>query len=153
MLEAWLDYHRATLELKCEGLSPDQLRERAVPPSALSLLGLVRHMAEVETGWFRRGIAGEEVGPRFYSEADPDGDFNNVDDADPEEAFSAWRDACNRSRAILAGIASLDAHAARQRDGVTFSVRWIVVHMIEEYARHNGHADLLRERLDGSVGD
>jgi uncharacterized damage-inducible protein DinB len=153
MLDAWLDYHRATLAIKCDGLSTQQLRERAVPPSPLSLLGLVRHMAEVERGWFQRAFVNEDTPPLFYSEADPDGDFNNVDDADPEEAFSAWRDACDRARAIAASATSLDEIARNPRNRDQISLRWIMTHMIEEYARHNGHADFLRERIDGTVGD
>jgi uncharacterized damage-inducible protein DinB len=153
MLESWLEYHRATLALKCDGLSAEQLRMRAVPPSTLSLLGLVRHMAEVERSWFQRTIAGREAPPRYYSKADPDGDFDNVDDADPDEAFATWREECDASRHVLAGIVSLDDPALGVRPGESVSVRWIVVHMIEEYARHNGHADLLRQCIDGATGD
>jgi uncharacterized damage-inducible protein DinB len=154
MLEAWLDWQRATLAMKCEGLGDEQLRRRAVPPSTLSLLGLVRHMAEVERGWFRRTLAGEEAPALYYSEADPDGDFDNVDTADPEEAFDAWRWECGRAAELIAGVGSLDQEAARRgRDGAVISVRWILVHMIEEYARHNGHADLLRQCIDGVTGE
>src|SRR5438270_5080421 len=117
MLEAWLEYHRATLAMKCDGLSAEQLRQRAVPPSSLSLLGLVRNMAEVERNWFQRVLAGEEITPLFYSEADPDGDFNNVDDADPEEAFAAWREACERARELAAAAPSLDIVGKRERRG------------------------------------
>jgi uncharacterized damage-inducible protein DinB len=153
MLDAWLDFHRATLAMKCDGLSSEQLRERAVPPSPLSLLGLVRHMAEVERGWFQRAFAGEETPPLFYSDADPDGDFINVDDADPDEAFSAWHEACDRARAIAASAGSLDDIGRNPKNRDQISLRWIMLHMIEEYARHNGHADFLRERIDGVVGD
>lgn len=151
MLETWLDFHRATLAMKCDGLSAEQLRERAVPPSSLSLLGLVRHMAEVERGWFQRTLAGEDVPPLYYSKDDPDGDFDNVDDAEPNEAFAAWQAACDRARELVTATPSLDALATKARDQV--SLRWILVHMIEEYARHNGHADFLRERIDGTTGD
>jgi uncharacterized damage-inducible protein DinB len=151
MLEAWLEFHRATLAMKCDGLSVEQLRERAVPPSSLSLLGLVRHMADVERGWFRRTLSAEDVPPLYYSETDPDGDFDNVDDADPDEALATWRAECERARVLVAAVPSLDTLAARARDPI--SLRWILVHMIEEYARHNGHADFLRERIDGTVGD
>jgi uncharacterized damage-inducible protein DinB len=152
MLEAWLEYHRATLAMKCAGLSAEQLRQRAVPPSTLSLLGLVRHMAEVERGWFRRTLAGEDAPPLYYTKANPDDDFDRVDDADPDEAFAAWYAECDRARTLVAAVPSLDELAARTR-GEQISLRWILVHMIEEYARHNGHADFLRERIDGSVGD
>ena len=153
MLEAWLDYHRVTLEQKCEGVSASKLRERAVPPSTLSLLGLVRHMAEVERNWFRRVFAGEEAPPLYYSEQDPDGDFDGLDEADPNEAFTTWRAECDNGRSLTAAAGSLDQVGKRERRGEEVSLRWILVHMIEEYARHNGHADLLRERIDGVTGD
>ncbi len=152
MLDAWLEYHRATLALKCEGLSTEQLRTRAVPPSTISLLGLVRHMAEVERNWFQRVMAGETAPPLYYSDDDPDGDFDNVDDADVEEAFASWRTACDAARLVAAGVPSLDDVGKVQRRGESVSLRWILVHMIEEYARHNGHADFLRERIDGVSG-
>ena len=151
MLTAWLEYERATLAIKCDGLSPDQLVTPAVPPSTLTLLGLVRHMAEVERGWFRRTLAGEDV-PHFYSTADDDEAEFDAARAGVEETFSAWEDECEESRQVVARAASLEDFG-RQRLGNTVSLRWILVHMIEEYARHNGHADLLRERLDGTVGE
>src|SRR5919108_200153 len=101
MLEAWLDFHRITLERKCSGLSPEQLRRRAVPPSALSLLGLVRHMAEVERNWFRRALANEEAPPHYRSDQAPTGAFNNVDTANVEEAFATWRVECAQARTVL----------------------------------------------------
>jgi uncharacterized damage-inducible protein DinB len=152
-LAGFLDYHRDTLEWKCTGLTPEQLRERVVPPSTLSLLGLVRHMAEVERGWFRRGVAGEDVGPLYYTEDEPDRDFDDVDGAtadDVEGAFAAWRFEVRRAREI--SVATPLDHMLTRRDQ-TLSHRWVLVHMIEEYARHNGHADLLRERLDGAKGE
>jgi uncharacterized damage-inducible protein DinB len=150
MLEAWLDWHRDTLARKCAGLPAEQMRQRAVPPSTMSLLGLVRHMAEVERGWFRRRIAGQDSAYLYASEDDHDGDFNQVEDADVEEAFATWRAECAAAREIMHGVESLDRTFDLR--GNTLSVRWVLVHMIEEYARHNGHADLLRERLDGSKG-
>jgi len=152
MLDAWLDYHRATLAVKCEGLTDDQLRARAVPPSSLSLLGLVRHMGEVERSWFRRVLSGEQAPPRYYSDENPDGDFDDVADAGVAEAFGYWRDECAHARERVAAAPSLDV-TGTGRQGEGYSLRWIMVHMIEEYARHNGHADLLRERIDGTVGD
>jgi uncharacterized damage-inducible protein DinB len=149
-LLAFLEWQRATLARKCEGLTAAQLRERAVAPSTLSLLGLVRHLADVERGWFRRTLALEQVPDVFASPADPDGDFNGVDQADPEEAFTAWRTECERARQIVA-TRSLD-QTGRNRAGTAISLRWILVHMIEEYSRHNGHADLLRQRIDGATG-
>jgi len=153
ILNGFLDYYRATVELKCEGLTPEQLADRAVPPSSLSLLGLVRHMGEVERGWFR-SFAGEPTQPCYYSTDDPDGDFDNAD-GDPgqvAEGFAFWRGEIEHAREIVAA-ADLDATFTRARDGSTFSLRWILVHMIEEYARHAGHADFLRERIDGATGD
>jgi len=148
-LTSWLDYQRATLAMKCEGLSTEQLRERAVPPSALSLLGLVRHMAQVEAGWFHDLPTGEHVRPAYSTEDDPDADFVGVDDADPDEAFERWRQACRRSREIVVQAPDMYYRGVVGKH----SLRWIMIHVIEEYARHNGHADLLRERIDGSVGD
>jgi uncharacterized damage-inducible protein DinB len=152
MLDAWLDFHRATLAVKCEGLTDDQLRARAVPPSSLSLLGLVRHMGEVERSWFRRVLGGEQAPPRYYSDENPDGDFDDVAGAGVAEAFGYWRDECAHARERVAAAPSLDV-TGTGRSGDRYSLRWIMVHMIEEYARHNGHADLLRERIDGAVGD
>ena len=151
MLAGWLDYHRATLAWKCEGLTDEQLRQRSVPPSTMSLLGLVRHMTEVERSWFRRCVASEDAPPGYYSQGNPDGDFDDVDTAVAAEAFATWQAECDCARAIVAAARSLDITGS----GLTrqYSLRWIVTHMIEEYARHNGHADLLRERIDGSVGD
>ncbi len=144
MLDAWLDFHRATLAMKCDGLTGAQLRERAAAPSTLSLLGLVRHMAEVERGWFRRVLDGADAPPRFFSDDDPDGDFDNVDTAGVTEAFTAWEEECAHARELVAAAGSLDVACLHQRWGKTFSLRWIMNHMIEEYARHNGHADLGR---------
>ena len=148
MLEGWLEYHRATLAMKCDGLSDEQLRTRSVPPSTLSLLGLVRHMGGVEYNWFRFWLAGEDPNPPF----DGDEDFE-VEGADVAEAFNFWRGECDHARKVLATFASLDDVGAGQTVGAGISVRWTLVHMIEEYARHNGHADLLREAIDGTTGD
>ena len=157
-LEGWLEYHRATLEYKCSSLSAAQLAERSVPPSTLSLLGLVRHMAEVERNWFRRVFAGDEdAGPIYYSDDDPDGDFDNVTADVVAEGFATWHDEIERARTIVGDADSLDARSVgRPRDdprGGAVSLRWIITHMIEEYARHNGHADLLRQLIDGETGD
>ena len=147
MLTAWLEFHRATLAMKCDGLTDDQLRLRSVSPSTLSLLGLVRHMAGVEYNWFRFWLAGEEPSPPF----DDDEDWA-IDDADVASTFAFWHGECDRSREILTSFDSLDAVGPGQTRDTGFSVRWILVHMIEEYARHNGHADLLRESIDGVQG-
>ena len=153
MLDAWLDFHRATLAMKCDGLDAAGLRRRAVAPATLSLLGLVRHMAEVERNWFRRCFRGEDAPPLYYSDSNPDGDFDDVDSASVEEAFAAWNAECDNARAVAAGAASLDDLSAQpRRNGEPVSLRWILTHMVEEYARHNGHADLLRQCIDGAVG-
>jgi uncharacterized damage-inducible protein DinB len=155
MLTGWLDYHRATLAWKCEGLSDDQLRERSVPPSGLSLIGLVRHLTECERGWFRNVLLGEDLPGIYYTDEDPDGDFNNVDSADAATVLRTWEQECALARDAVAATADLDALSEKgdRRTGEPFSLRWILTHMIEEYARHNGHADLLRERIDGATGD
>jgi hypothetical protein len=153
MLVAWLDYHRATLEMKCDGLDDDALRRRSVPPSTLSLLGLVRHMSEVERSWFRRCLAGEDAPPLYYTDASPDGDFDDLYTTDMATAFATWHDECAHARELATAVESLDGVSVAQRHDKTVSLRWIYVHMIEEYARHNGHADLLRQCIDGAVGD
>ena len=132
--------------------SAEQLRRRSVPPSALSLLGLVRHMADVERAWFRRALANEDAPPHYRSDNDPNGAFTNVDTADVAEAFATWRAECAQARAVVASFGDLDALGRDEMRPGRPSVRWVLVHMIEEYARHNGHADLLREVIDGVVG-
>ncbi|MEU4116578.1 DinB family protein [Kitasatospora sp. NPDC028055] len=151
MLREFLDFHRATLAMKCEGLTDEQLRQRSSPPSALSLLGLVRHMAEVERTWFRRVIDGEDV-PLVWS---PDGDYQVAYDptgATRAEAFAAWQAEVEHSRRIELAAPSLDVTGYQARWGAEVSLRLVMLHLIHEYARHNGHADFLREAIDGTVG-
>ncbi|MFF9088486.1 DinB family protein [Streptomyces sp. NPDC014991] len=148
-LTGFLDYQRETLAMKCSGLTAGQLRQKAVPPSAISLLGLVRHLAEVERWWFRNVINGEQT-PGYWGRRPDVAEFD-VDEADPDEAFDVWNAACARSRDIVGGAESLDV-VGRHGDE-EFSLRYVLTHMIEEYARHNGHADLLRERIDGTTGE
>jgi len=151
-LESWLDYHRATLLFKCQGLTGEQLALRSAEPSSLSLLGLVRHMAEVERSWFRRRFAGRaELGYLFCSEQYPDGDFDLVEPGGAEADFATFAVECELAREAAAGRSLDDTFTVPDRE--TFDLRWVYVHMIEEYARHNGHADLLRERIDGVTGD
>ncbi|MET8009029.1 DinB family protein [Streptomyces sp. NPDC005271] len=150
-LEEWLDFHRATLAVKCEGLDDKQLREASAPPSELTLLGLVRHMAEVERAWFRRVLAQEDVPPIWYSDEDPDGDFHVTDGDTMESSYALWRAEIAKAKEAAAGR-SLDDIVTRPGRG-DYNLRWIYLHMIEEYARHNGHADLIRERIDGVTGD
>ncbi|MEN8654323.1 DinB family protein [Streptomyces sp. 21So2-11] len=153
MLDGWLDHHRETLAWKCSGLDDAQLRQVAVPPSELSLLGLVRHMAEVERGWFRRTLAGEEAPALYYTDEDPDADFHLTDADTWEEANTRWQAEIAHARGVVAGRSLDDLAEGKHRSGETFNLRWIYTHMIEEYARHNGHADLIRQRVDGMTGE
>ncbi|MGV9990993.1 DinB family protein [Streptomyces sp. NPDC003374] len=150
MLESWLAFHRATLELKCAGLDDAQLRTASAAPSSLTLLGLVQHLAEVERNWFQRVMGGLDVPPVFGDESgyalDPARGLDG--------ALAAWRAEIARGREICAGLGLDDT--GRMTDGppagTEVSLRWVLIHLIEEYARHNGHADILRERIDGVTG-
>ncbi len=151
MLRAFLDYHRATLAMKCDGLGDEDLRRRSMPPSTLTLLGLVRHLAEVERTWFRRVIAGEDV-PLVWS---AEGDFQAAYDASGAtraEAFAAWQAEVAHARRIERDAPNLDVIGHNARWGEDVSLRLVMLHLIHEYARHNGHADLIREGIDGTVG-
>lgn len=151
MLRVFLDYHRSTLAMKCQGLSDDGLRRRSMPPSTLSLLGLVRHLAEVERTWFRRVIGGEDV-PLVWSD---DFDFQVAYDAGGStraEAFGAWHTEVEHARRIERAAESLDVTGYQARWDEHVSLRLVMLHMIHEYARHNGHADFLREGVDGVTG-
>jgi uncharacterized damage-inducible protein DinB len=151
MLRGFLDYHRATLAMKCDGLSDADLRRASMPPSTLSLLGLVRHMAEVERAWFRRVINAEDV-PLVWSDA---GDYQVAYDASAatrSEAFDAWQTEVGHARRIEQAAASLDVTGHQPKWGEDVSLRLVMLHLIHEYARHNGHADFLREGIDGTVG-
>jgi hypothetical protein len=151
-LRAWLDYHRATLEWKCEGLDRAGLDARPLSTSLLSLHGLVRHMAEVERHWFRRRLSGEEAPLLYCDDEHEDGDFELAPEGDWAADLATWTAEIDRAREIEAAADSLDV-TGTLRAGEPVDLRWIMVHMIEEYARHNGHADLLREMVDGTVGD
>lgn len=149
VLEGFLDHYRATILGICRGLSEEQLR-RSFVPSGTTLLGMVKHLAYVELGWFVENVANEPVDYPFDLDGDPDVDFQVGEDETAEEIFELYRSACERSRAALAA-ASLDdpvLNPSRSRD---YNVRWVVVHMIEETARHAGHADIIRELLDGAT--
>jgi uncharacterized damage-inducible protein DinB len=150
-LDAWLDFHRDTLLTKCYGLTDEQLRRPSVEPSTLTLLGLVRHMAEVERWWFRRQFGQADLGDLFCTTEDPDYDFNGAASSDAAADFAAYQEEVLAARATATGR-SLDDQFTDRR-GNTFDLRWVYLHMIEEYARHNGHADLLRERIDGTTGE
>jgi uncharacterized damage-inducible protein DinB len=150
MLEAWLEFHRTTLLLKCEGLDDAGRKRRPVATSLLSLHGLVRHMAEVERSWFRRVLLRDPAMPSiWYDPAVEDSDLAPLDDADWDDDLAAWHAECAASRATAA---SFELDDTGLRHGQPCSLRWIYAHMIEEYARHNGHADLIRELVDGAVG-
>jgi hypothetical protein len=149
MLRDWLDWHRATLLGKCAGLDAVQLATRSVPPSNLSLLGLVRHMSENERGWVRQTFRGEQIPDLYYRSDAPDADFEEADPAGAEHDFEVYRAECRAVDAALEGARLDDTFTNREK---TTSVRWMWQHLVEEYARHNGHADLLREAIDGSTG-
>lgn len=151
LLRSYLDFHRATLAMKCDGLSDEQLRQQSMPPSSLSLLGLVRHMAEVERTWFRRVINGEDI-PLVWSDS---GDYQVAYDASSAtraDAFAAWEAEVAHARRIEQAAASLDVTGHHAKWGGDVSLRRIMLHVIGEYSRHNGHADFLREGVDGTVG-
>jgi uncharacterized damage-inducible protein DinB len=149
MLRSWLEFHRTTLLLKCEGLDDAQRKARPIPTSLLSLHGLLRHMAEVERNWFRRVLLQDSAPPIWFDPDIDDSELVPLDDADWDTDVAAWQAACEESREA-ATYYDLDAVGVRR--GHEVSLRWIYVHMIEEYARHNGHADLIRELIDGAVG-
>jgi len=156
LLYAFLDYQRATLERKTAGLDAAQLA-RTLPPSTMTLAGMLKHLALVEDYWFSYVFAGNDVAPVFRDvdwKAEPDWDWTSAV-ADEPAALRALHDGTVvHSRAVVAGE---ELHAAsvraNRRTGEKFSLRWIVLHMIEEYARHNGHADLIRESIDGQRGE
>lgn len=157
MLNAFLDAQRDTFEWKCSALTVQQLKEAASPPSPLTLLGLLRHLTEVEYFWMEGILLGKEshLGP-YSGQANPvDGDlaWTDLDSRPVDEVMQAWREACASSRRNAASLPDLDATAARLWDNEPVSLRWITVHMIREYARHTGHADFLRERIDGATGE
>ena len=151
MLQGWLDWHRNTLLGICAGLTADQLRTAAVEPSPLTLLGLVRHMAYVERWWFRKNACGEELPELYVTEENPDGEFD-VTHADAEADFATFADEVAKADAAVAGMPLEATFRARSGKRGEMSLRWVYLHMIEEYARHNGHADLIRERIDGATG-
>jgi hypothetical protein len=151
MLEGWLSRHRETLLAKCTGLDPAQLARTTVKPSNLTLLGLVRHMAEVERWWFRRSFAGEAIGDVFTGPSDGDEGLDGVHAADAERDFGLFQAEVKACDAAAAGH-DLDETFMSSR-GLPLSLRWVYVMLIQEYARHNGHADFLRERIDGATGD
>jgi uncharacterized damage-inducible protein DinB len=149
----YLRSYRLTMQMKCAGLDATQLACRSVPPSTMSLLGLIRHMADVERNWFRRVMAQADAPPLYWSSDGPDRDWlgATADPAVVDEAWQAWRDEVTFAEQFVAGSPDLGVKGIMS-DGTSIALREVLVHMIEEYARHCGHADLLRERIDGRVG-
>ncbi|MFG3252196.1 DinB family protein [Streptomyces sp. NPDC048172] len=151
LLTAYLEWYRETVALKCEGVPPERLREQSVAPSALSLQGLLRHLAGVERWWFRIQFGEQDLPLLFYSDEDPDQDFE-WEGGDPAADLATWREECARSRELVAATPDLDATGTHLASGQPVSLRRVLIGMIAEYAQHCGHADLLRERIDGATG-
>jgi uncharacterized damage-inducible protein DinB len=153
-LTEMLDYYRATILLKAQGLDEQQARQR-LGPSDMTMLGIVRHLVEVERSWFRRRLRGEAIAFAYISDDDIDRDFHPRDDETLSAAVEAYELECAWSRTITetASLDDLTVEKISWKDGEPVSLRWILVHMIEETARHAGHADLLRESIDGTTGD
>jgi uncharacterized damage-inducible protein DinB len=153
VLAAYLRTYRLTLEMKCAGLDAGQLAQRSVPPSTMSLLGLIRHLADTERAWFRQTMAGQDVPWLFRTDEDRDAAWNGAvpDPGVVDQAWQAWREEVAFAERFTAEAGDLGVRSPG-REGDTISLREVLVHMIEEYARHCGHADLLRERIDGRVG-
>ncbi|MGH8960849.1 MAG: DinB family protein [Jatrophihabitantaceae bacterium] len=149
ILQGFLAWERSTLLHICAGLTADQLATRAIEPSNLSLLGLVRHLAKVERVWFRLRAAGQDIGPLYDPALGKDHDYDDLDPALAERDFARYQEECRLADEAVADLAFDHTFTAREE---TFSLRFVYVHMIAEYSRHNGHADLLRERIDGVTG-
>jgi len=150
LLTTFLEFQRNALVRKCEGLSDEQLRARAIASSGISLIGLVRHLATVERWYFQSVIAGESPGSLYDYESDEA--FNNVDAATGEDTFRIWHAELEQSRRVADSF-PLDAVSSIPTEGLVVTLRWVLVHMIDEYARHLGHADLVREAIDGETGE
>jgi hypothetical protein len=153
VLWTFLDFERATLAKKCAGLTTQQLATKSMPPSNLSLLGLLRHSVDHEIFWYERIFLGRDTASAFESDSDPDFDFNGLDSASVATVVDQWLRQCEISRSIVAGR-NLDDACAVTPDFLEGPVplRLLAVHSIEEYARHCGHADLLRQGVDDAVG-
>ncbi|MFG1624102.1 DinB family protein [Kribbella sp. NPDC049227] len=152
LLQGFLDFHRGTLLWKVSGLTGEQLVQRSVDPSSLSLIGLIRHLSEVEKYWFHRALAQLPAPAKYWTAEHPDGDFDLVDPVRAEHDLAEFREIVKASGEIAAGHTLDDTFLRPGHEG-EYSVRYLYIHMIEEYARHNGHADLLRERIDGLTGE
>ena len=157
VLHSFLEYYRSVFLRKADGLDEDAAR-RTIPPSEMSILGLVRHMAEVERGWFRRRIAGHlDAGFLYCDDDDPDRDFHPSADDTLAAARATMIEEIGFARSTVAGLApdalAVGVPPTQRIPGWQPNLRWVLVHLIEEYARHCGHADLLREQIDGVTGD
>lgn len=146
MLDGYLNFHRTTFLMKCAGLSGEQLAQRAAPPSNISLLGLIRHLAKVERTWFRLRVATQDVAPLY---AGKDVDF---DELDPDNARAEYQQLVEEQRLAAAAVMNASLDDTFTHEGETYALRLVYLHMIGEYARHNGHADMVRERVDGTTG-
>jgi Protein of unknown function (DUF664) len=152
MLWSMVDYYRATALVKCQGLDEPQLKLASTPPSNLTLLGILRHLTEVELYWFRQVFLGEDVEAPYSKDDEPDAELLDLDSAPATAVVAAYLAACRGSR-LIAGAHQMDELAVRPRKGFTVSLRYLAIHMIDEYARHCGHLDLIREAIDGAIGD
>jgi len=153
VLDHWLDLYRDTVPLKIAGLDAGQLCRRSVPPSTMSLLGVVRHLTEVEAYWLRVVLLDERDVPDYYCTSDsPNGDFDDVDPSTSADDVAAYQAEITRTRASTSTWIDLDIPVRGLRKGKPVNLRWILTHLIEEYARHLGHMDLLREAIDGRTG-
>jgi uncharacterized damage-inducible protein DinB len=156
LLTRFLDYYRGVMVRKAQGLTREQLAVR-LGPSTVTIGGLIKHLALVEDSWFEERLLGNELGDPWAQvdwDSDPDWEFRTAADDQPDALLRLYDDACARSRAVVAEVGDLDAMTlAPNRRGEHFSLRWLLIHMIEETARHVGHADLIRESIDGATGD
>lgn len=152
VLEHWLDLYRETVFLKIAGLTGDQLAVRAVPPSSLSLIGVVRHLAYVEAYWLRTVLHGEEAPSHWCTPDNPDGDFDGASADTAAESVEVYERELVTTRERQADWSDLDTPVVGRRHGQQVNLRWILTHLLEEYARHLGHMDLLREAVDGRTG-
>jgi hypothetical protein len=149
LLTQWLAFHRSALAAKCDGLDAEQLLTPSAPPSDLTLLGLVRHLTEMEHVYLVHAFSGGDFNLIYCTDDQPDGDIVGLTPGMVIESVERWRGECRLSDAALGTVGSLDEKAAGNR----FSVRWNLIKIIQEYARHNGHADIIRERIDGATGE
>lgn len=150
LLTTFLEFQRNALVRKCAGLTDEQLRMRSIPSSGVSLIGLVRHLATVERWYFQSVIAGET--PESIYDYESDEAFRDVDAATGHETFAIWRAEIEQSRRVTDAF-ELETVSAIPTEGLVVTLRWVLVHMIDEYARHLGHADIVREAIDGATGE